>query len=32
MHWIDITIFSLYMSVLLGIGFYFLKKNKNADD
>jgi len=32
MHWIDITIFGLYMSVLLGIGFYFLKKNKNADD
>lgn len=32
MHWIDISIFSLYMIVLLSIGFYFLKKNKNADD
>ncbi len=32
MHWIDISIFGLYMSVLIGIGFYFLKKNKNADD
>lgn len=32
MHWIDLTIFIVYMGAVLGIGFYFLKKNKDADD
>jgi SSS family solute:Na+ symporter len=32
MHWIDITIFSVYMISMLGIGFFFLKKNKDAED
>ncbi|NGP77029.1 sodium:solute symporter family protein [Balneolaceae bacterium YR4-1] len=32
MHWIDFSIFILYMIVMLGFGFFFLKKNKGADD
>lgn len=32
MHWIDLSIFILYFLGVLSIGFYFLKKNKNADD
>lgn len=32
MHWIDFSIFILYMMVMLGFGFFFLKKNKGADD
>lgn len=32
MHIIDILIFTVYMFFVLGIGIYFLKKNKNADD
>ena len=32
MHIIDILIFVVYMLIMLGVGFYFLKKNKNADD
>ncbi|MEO8398676.1 MAG: sodium:solute symporter family protein, partial [Ignavibacteriaceae bacterium] len=32
MHWIDISIFGIYMAAMLGIGFFFLKKNKNAED
>jgi SSS family solute:Na+ symporter len=32
MHWIDITIFSVYMLSMLGIGFFFMRKNKNAED
>ena len=32
MHFIDLLEFFIYMAVMLGIGFYFLKKNKNADD
>jgi len=32
MHWIDLSIFILYMIVLLGFGFFFLKRNKGADD
>lgn len=32
MHWIDATVFGLYMLGLLGMGFYFLRKNKNTDD
>lgn len=32
MHWIDLAVFVLYMFLVLGIGFYFLKKNRDADD
>ncbi len=32
MHYIDISIFILYMLAMLGVGFYFLKKNKDNDD
>lgn len=32
MHWIDLSIFGLYMAAMLGIGFYFLKRNEGADD
>ncbi|PKV75601.1 sodium:solute symporter family protein [Pontibacter ramchanderi] len=32
MHFFDLTIFVLYMLAMLGVGFYFLKKNQGADD
>lgn len=32
MHFIDILIFILYMVIMLGVGFFFMKKNKDADD
>jgi solute:Na+ symporter, SSS family len=32
MHWIDLSVFVLYMFLVLGIGFYFLRRNKDADD
>ena len=32
MHFIDILEFLIYMLVMLGIGFFFLKKNKDAED
>jgi len=32
MHIIDITIFVVYMLIMLGVGFYFLKKNKTQED
>ncbi|HKK69379.1 MAG TPA: hypothetical protein VJ946_14245, partial [Bacteroidales bacterium] len=32
MHWIDATIFIVYMILMLGVGYYFLMKNKNPDD
>lgn len=32
MHWFDLLIFVLYMFLVLGIGFYFLRKNRDADD
>lgn len=32
MHWIDLTIFIIYFIVMLGVGFFFLKRNKNSDD
>lgn len=32
MHWIDAVIFIAYMLVLLGVGFYFLRKNESAED
>jgi SSS family solute:Na+ symporter len=32
MHFIDIAIFVIYMLIMLGIGFYFLRRNTGADD
>ncbi len=32
MHWIDIIVFALYIFLVLGIGFYFLWRNRDADD
>ena len=32
MHYIDLTIFVAYMIAMLGVGFYFLKKNEGAED
>ena len=32
MRIVDILIFVVYMIVMLGIGFFFMRKNKNADD
>lgn len=32
MHWIDLSIFALYMIAMLGVGLYFLKRNEGADD
>jgi len=32
MHWIDLSIFILYMIAMLGFGFFFLRKNTGADD
>ena len=32
MHFVDLGIFVVYMLAMLGVGFWFLKKNKNTDD
>lgn len=32
MHWVDYLIFGVYLSGMLGIGFYFMRKNRSADD
>ncbi len=32
MHWIDYVIFGLYLTGMLSIGFYFMRKNRSADD
>ena len=32
MHWIDLTIFVIYMLIMLGVGFFFLRKNKDTED
>jgi SSS family solute:Na+ symporter len=32
MHWIDLTIFVVYLLAMLGVGFFFLQKNKSTDD
>jgi solute:Na+ symporter, SSS family len=32
MSWIDLSIFIVYLAAMLGVGFYFLRKNKNTDD
>lgn len=31
-HWIDLLIFVVYMIAMLGVGVFFLKKNKSTDD
>lgn len=31
-HWLDLLVFILYLIGVLGIGFYFLNKNKSKDD
>lgn len=31
-HWIDLTIFLLYMIVMLGVGVFFMRKNTTTDD
>ena len=32
MHWIDLTIFALYIVLMLLVGVYFLRKNRNDSD
>ncbi|WP_319499432.1 sodium:solute symporter family protein [uncultured Draconibacterium sp.] len=32
MGWIDLSIFCVYLTSMLGVGVYFLRKNKNTDD
>lgn len=32
MHILDLSVFILYMIAMLGVGYFFLRKNKNADD
>lgn len=32
MHIVDAGIFVLYMAVMLGVGFFFMKKNKSVED
>ncbi len=32
MNWIDLTIFIVYMILMLGVGVFFLRRNKSADD
>lgn len=31
-HWIDLSIFVLYLIAMLGVGVFFLNKNKSKDD
>lgn len=32
MNWIDLSIFIIYLCAMLGVGFYFMFKNKSTDD
>ncbi|UCS93114.1 sodium:solute symporter family protein [Echinicola marina] len=32
MEWIDVGIFILYMIIMLGVGFYFMRNNQGQDD
>jgi SSS family solute:Na+ symporter len=32
MHWIDISIFIIYMLGMLGVGFYFMRRNASTED
>jgi SSS family solute:Na+ symporter len=31
-HWIDLSIFIIYLLAMLGVGVYFMNKNKSKDD
>jgi SSS family solute:Na+ symporter len=31
-HWIDLSIFIVYMAVMLGIGYFFLRQNASKED
>jgi solute:Na+ symporter, SSS family len=31
-HWIDILVFVIYLSAMLGVGLYFFRKNTSKDD
>jgi len=31
-HWVDLLVFVIYMIVMLGVGAFFLNKNKSTDD
>ncbi|MCR9174222.1 MAG: sodium:solute symporter family protein [bacterium] len=32
MHWLDLTIFALYLLAMLGVGFYFMRRNTSDAD
>ncbi len=32
MHWIDFTIIAVYMAAMLGVGFFFLKRQTSVDE
>lgn len=32
MHWIDLLVFIIYMVAILGVGLYFMRKNKGDED
>lgn len=32
MHWIDLLVFIIYMILVLGVGYYFLRRNVSTDD
>jgi solute:Na+ symporter, SSS family len=32
MHWIDLAVFLTYMAVILGVGWYFMSRNKGEED
>lgn len=32
MSWIDITLICIYLTTMLGVGVYFMRKNKSTDD
>jgi len=32
MHFVDLSVFILYMVVMLGVGYFFLRRNKDTDD
>ncbi len=31
-HWVDLTIFVVYLAAMLGVGFYFYRKNNSKED
>ncbi|MFO8235112.1 MAG: sodium:solute symporter family protein [Bacteroidales bacterium] len=32
MHFLDLSVFILYMTAMLGVGYFFLRKNRDAED